>query len=268
MSRPDEPGRVALVTGAARGIGAATVARLCQEGYRVTAFDSCAGSATPPGVDYVLAERTQLDELAERFPGAVLPVVGDVREPEDLETAVAATLEAFGRLDAAVAAAGVIAGGMPQWETPTAQLRTLLDVNVIGVWNTATAVVPIFLDQPDPGGCRFVAVASAAGDRGLFRLAGYTASKHAAVGVVRGLAADLVGTGVTAVAVSPGSTDTAMLAATAALYATSTDELARHQALRRLIRPEEMAQAIAWCCSPAGGILNGSVIHADGGFAG
>ncbi len=83
------------------------------------------------------------------------------------------------------------------------------------------------LAGPDPGGCRFVAVASAAGERGLFQLAGYTASKHAVVGIVRGLAADLVGTGVTAVAVVPGSTDTPMLAATADLYDTTPERARR-----------------------------------------
>jgi NAD(P)-dependent dehydrogenase (short-subunit alcohol dehydrogenase family) len=113
-----------------------------------------------------------------------------------------------------------------------------------------------------------VAVASAAGSHGLFRLAGYTAAKHAVVGIVRGLTADLVGTGVTAAAVSPGSTDTAMLAATARIYGLgSAAELAGHQLLRRIISPDEIAATIAYCCSPAGGVLNGTVVHADGGFS-
>jgi NAD(P)-dependent dehydrogenase (short-subunit alcohol dehydrogenase family) len=124
------------------------------------------------------------------------------------------------------------------------------------------------LDGPNPAECRFVAVASAAGERGLFKLAGYVASKHAVIGIVRGLAADLVGTGLTAVAVSPGSTDTPMLAATADLYDTTPGGLAEHQGIRRLIAPEEIAATIALCCSPAGAALNASVIRADGGFSG
>lgn len=265
MPATDPGGRVALVTGAARGIGAATVARLCAEGCRVTAFD-CAGAASIEGVDYPLATAADLEALAARFPDVVLPIAGDVRSPDNLEEAVRSTIATFGRLDVVVAAAGIISGGVPQWETPSAQLQALMEVNAMGVWHTAAATIPVLLDQPDPSGCRFVAVASAAGHQGLFHLAAYTASKHAVVGIVRGLAADLAGTGVTAVAVSPGSTDTEMLAATARLYDTTTAELAEHQALRRTIAPEEMAQAIAWCCSPAGAILNGSVIHADGGF--
>ncbi|GAB4009159.1 mycofactocin-coupled SDR family oxidoreductase [Nocardioides ultimimeridianus] len=259
-------GRVALVTGAARGIGAATVARLVADGYRVTAFDSCAGAAAPDGIGYSLATKAQLDELVDRFAGKVCGHVGDVRSTEDLSTAVAATLAAHGRLDAVVAGAGVIAGGQPQWTTAPDQLWAQLEVNTLGVWNTATATIPTLLDQPDPSGCRFVAIASAAGERGLFRLAAYNASKHAVVGIVRGLAADLVGTGVTAVAVSPGSTDTEMLRQTAAIYGTTPSALAEHQGLRRLIEPDEIGQTIAWCCSPAAAALNGSVVNADGGF--
>ena len=79
-------------------------------------------------------------------------------------------------------------------------------------------------------------------------------------------AADLVGTGVTASAVSPGSTDTEMLRATADLYDVSATEFAEHQLIRRLIDPSEIAAAIAFCASPAGGVVNGTILHADGGF--
>lgn len=260
--------RTALVTGAARGIGAASVRALLEQGYSVTAVDSGAGVDTPPGVGYPLASREELSALAESCPERVLAVPVDVRDLAALRSAVGSTLERFGRLDAVVAAAGVIIGGQRQWETPAEHLRTLMDVNVLGVWNTAAATVPVMLAGPEPSGCRFVAVASAAGESGLFQLTGYTASKHAVVGIVRGLAADLVGTGVTAVAVAPGSTRTAMLDATADLYATSAEQLAQHQGIRRLIEPKEMAEVIALCCSPAGAILNGSVVRADGGFSG
>lgn len=262
------PGRVALVTGAARGIGAATVSALCRQGVHVVAVDSCAGSDRPAGVDYDLAVRADLDSVVSRSPGRVTAHVADVRRPEELAHVVEDTVARFGRLDVAVAAAGLIAGGQPQWETPSEQLGSLLDVNLAGVWNTATAALPTMLASTDPGGCRFVAVASAAGEHGLFRLAAYNASKHAVVGLVRGLAADLVGTGVSAVAVSPGSTRTDMLSATAALYDLDREEFAEQQLIRRLIDPDEIAATIAFCCSPAGGVLNGSVVNADGGFSG
>jgi len=258
--------RVALVTGAARGIGAATVDVLCRHGYGVAALDACAGDDVPPGVGYPLATTSDLDQLAQRWPEQVLPLRADVRDRAALTAATDAALQRFGRLDVAVAAAGIVAGGQPQWETPAEQLTTLLDVNVVGTWNTAAVAIPAMLAGPDPAGGRFVAIASAAGDRGMFHLAGYCASKHAVVGIVRGLAADLVGTGVTAVAVSPGSTDTAMLAATANLYRTTTDDLVNHQGVRRALTPDEIAATIALCCSAEGAALNGSVVNADGGF--
>jgi SDR family mycofactocin-dependent oxidoreductase len=258
--------RVALITGAARGIGAATVVELCRQGYAVTALDACRGGDVPPGVGYPIATPQDLDQIAQLFPDQVLAVQSDVRDREALDTAVNATLARFGRLDAVVAAAGVVVGGLSQWETPDDHLRTLIDINVLGVWNTAAATIPTMLAGGAPAQCRFVAIASAAGERGLYNLTGYTASKHAVIGIVRGLAADLVGTGVTAVAVAPGSTRTPMLSATADLYDTTPEDLASHQALRRLIEPEEIAATIALCCSPAGAALNGSVIRADGGF--
>jgi SDR family mycofactocin-dependent oxidoreductase len=260
--------RVALVTGAGRGIGAATVAELCRTGYAVAAVDVCSGDDAPAGVAYPLATPEDLAGVAGRFPGRVLAIESDVRDRGALDSAVDATVARFGRLDAVVAAAGVIVGGQAQWETPDAHLRTLMDVNVMGVWNTAAVTLPVMLAGPAPAGCRFVAVASAAGERGLFSLTGYTASKHAVIGIVRGLAADLVGTGLTAVAVAPGSTRTSMLAATADLYHTTPQALADHQGIRRLIEPEEIAATIALCCSPAGAALNGSVVRADGGFGG
>jgi NAD(P)-dependent dehydrogenase (short-subunit alcohol dehydrogenase family) len=129
-------------------------------------------------------------------------------------------------------------------------------------------VVPAMLTGPDPSGCRFVALASAAGHHGMFGLAAYNVAKHGVVGLVKGLAADLVGTGVTAVAVSPGSTRTAMLEATAGLYGLPDAEaFASHQLLRRLLEPDEIAAAVAFCCSREGAVLNGSVVHADGGFS-
>lgn len=174
---------------------------------------------------------------------------------------------AFGRLDAAVAAAAVMVGGDPMWETPSQHLRTLLDIDVVGVWNTAAAVVPHMLRGPDPSGCRFVAIASAAGEHGRFRLAGYTAAKHAVIGIVRGLAADLVGTGVTSVAISPGSTSGAMRQATANIYGVDAQTLASSQLLRRPLEPAEVAATIAHCCSVEGATLNGSVVSATGGFS-
>lgn len=241
----DLGGRTALVTGAAGGIGSATVARLVAQGYAVVGVDR--RPARPH------------DDVAH--------VVADVRDRTALQGAVDLALERWGRLDAAVAAAAVIRGGKPLWDTPDEELEELWDVDVRGVWNTAAVAVPAMLAGPDPSGCRFVAVASAAATYGLFHLAGYNAAKHAVVGLVKGLAADLVATGVTAVAVSPGSTNTPMLEDTAELYGVSDPlTFASHQLLRRLLDPDEVAATIAFCCSAEAAPLNGGVVHADGGF--
>ncbi|MCC5697407.1 SDR family oxidoreductase, partial [Klebsiella pneumoniae] len=140
-------------------------------------------------------------------------------------------------------------------------------IDVTGVLNLARAAVPRLLAAPEPRNGRFVALASAAAHRGLWRLGGYCAAKHAVLGLVRGLACDLQGTGVSAVAVSPGSTRTDMLRATAELYGLDDEEeLGQHQLVRRALEPDEVAAAVAWVCSPESTAVTGSVVHADGGF--
>ncbi|MDR6173936.1 SDR family mycofactocin-dependent oxidoreductase [Nocardioides zeae] len=239
--------RVALVTGAAGGLGTAVLAALARDGYDVVGVDVVPVAA--PCAEWHLV---------------------DVRDGTALRELAADVVARRGRLDAVVAAAAVVGGGSPLWATPDSVLDELWEVDAKGVWTTAAATVPHLLASPEPHLARFVGIASAAGEHGLFGLAAYTAVKHAVVGIVRGLAADLAGTGVVAVAVSPGATRTPMLEATAALYGLAgedgIDELARHQGLRRALEPAEVADVVALCCSPAGAALHGSVVNADGGF--
>ena len=260
MNVTDE--RVALVTGAARGIGAATVNELRSRGMRVIAVDSCVGDDREQSqVDYALGTRADLEAVAAGDDG-VRAVVCDVRDLNGMEAAA----DTFERLDVVVAAAAVIAGGAPLWETRDADVRNLLEVDVLGMWRTAAVTVPRMLEGPDPSGCRFVGVASVAGARGLFHLAAYTMAKHAVVGLVRGLAADLTGTGLVAVAVSPGSTRTPMLDATAALYGLDDPAELAANGIGRILEPAEVAATIGHVCSPAGAALHGSVVAVDGGF--
>ncbi|OZM71657.1 SDR family mycofactocin-dependent oxidoreductase [Amycolatopsis antarctica] len=258
--------RVAVVTGAARGIGRAVVERLAADGWQVVAVDVCSDDA---GLGYPLASRAELASLAGAWPGRVREVVADVRDADALRGAVAVARQEFGGVDAAVAAAAVIAGGVPLWETTDTQWDALFETGVRGVLNLARATVPVMLAAPEPRTGRFVALASAAAHRGLWHLAAYNAAKHAVLGLVRGLAADLRGTGVSSVAVSPGSTDTPMLAATAALYGLGeVDGFAGHQLVERLLDPAEVAAVVAWLCRAESGAITGSVVHADGGFTG
>jgi SDR family mycofactocin-dependent oxidoreductase len=257
---------VALVTGAARGIGAAVVRRLASSGWRVVAVDACADL---PGLPYSLGCWEDLAAVAEPFPGVVLPVMADVRDEPALAAAVALATEQFGGLDAAVAAAAVMAGGRPLWETTDAEWDALYEVGLRGVFHLARVAVPAMLARPEPRSGRFVALASAAAHHGLWRLAAYNVVKHGVLGLVKGLAADLRGTGVSATAVSPGSTDTEMLAATAALYGlVSPDQFAAQQLVDRLLDPDEVAAAVCWLCGPESSAVTGTVLHADGGFTG
>jgi SDR family mycofactocin-dependent oxidoreductase len=260
----DADARVAIVTGAARGIGAAVVDGLAEAGWTVVAVDLC---ADVQGVDYPMSRPDDLDAVAARWPGQVEAVIADVRDPEALAAVVARTESDHGGLDAAVAGAAVIGGGKALWNEPPQTLETLWDINVRGTWQLAAATVPALLRRPEPRSGRFVAVASAAGHRGMWHLAAYNTAKHAVVGLVLGLAADLRGTGVTATAVSPGSTRTPMLSATAALYGLDgPEELSAHQLVERLLEPGEVAAAICWLCSEQSSAMTGSVLHVDGGF--
>lgn len=139
--------RVAVVTGAAHGIGAATVHRLASHGWGIVAVDRCVDD---PAVPYPLATRDDLTTIAGLYE-AVVPLVGDVRDASTSSEAVELALERFGGLDAAVAAAAVILGGQPFWESDTPELDLLLDVDFRGVAHLACAAIPALLPRPARG---------------------------------------------------------------------------------------------------------------------
>jgi SDR family mycofactocin-dependent oxidoreductase len=257
--------RVALVTGAARGIGAATVAALAAGGWNVVAVDRCADE---PGLPYRLGTRRELDAVAEAAGPGVIATVADTRDGPALAAVIAAAEQRWGGLDAAVAAAGVIAGGVPAWELPPGAERAVLDIDLGGVLTLARVAVPALLRRPEPRRGRFLAVASAAATRGLPMLAAYCAAKAGVTGFVRALAAELGGTGITANAVSPGSTDTPILAESARLYGLpDAAAFAAQQPLGRLLRPAEVAAVLAFLAGDGGSGLTGAAVPVDGGLA-
>jgi len=261
---PSPPHRVAIVTGAARGIGAATVAALAADGWRVVAVDRCADD---PAVPYPLGTRAGLDQVAAANPG-VVAATADTRDTGALAAAVAEAERRWGGLDAAVAVAGVIAGGVPSWQVPAEQEQAVLDIDLGGVLNLARVAVPALLRRPEPRRGRFLAVASVAATRGLPMLAAYCAAKAGVAGFVRALAAELRGTGVTANAVSPGSTATAMLDESARLYGLpAAADFAAQQPLDRLLDPEEVAAVLAFLASDAASAMTGATIPADAGLS-
>ena len=144
----------------------------------------------------------------------------------------------------------------------------MLDIDLGGVLNLARAAVPALLRRPEPRSGRFLAVASAAATRGLPMLAAYCAAKAGVAGLIRALAVELGPTGVTANAVSPGSTDTAILAASARLYdLASPQDFAANQPAGRLLAPAEIAAVLAFLAGPGSSAMTGAVVPADGGLA-
>jgi SDR family mycofactocin-dependent oxidoreductase len=258
----DKP--VALITGGARGIGAASALRLAADGFAVAIVDVCADI---PPLKYSLATKADLDAVVADCGPDAIGVVADVRDQGQLDDAVRQTVERFGGLDAAVAAAGIIGGGNPAWDISEEAFALNVDINLSGVWRTAKATVPEMLKRAKPRRGRFVAIASAAGMRGNPTIADYTAAKHGVVGLVRSLALELGYHGITANALAPGSTTTSILQASADLYSlASIDEFAVHHTIGRNLDPDEIAAGVSWLCAAERGGVTGIVLPIDGGM--
>lgn len=253
----------AVITGAARGIGAAVARRLARDGWSLLLVDAC---APQPGIGYPMPSPGDLTEVARScmlagagWAGELVADVGDGAAREAIRQACAGRVPA-----AAVAAAGVIAGH-EGWAIPDDVFDTTLRANLYGVRHLAEACVPGMIER---GHGRFVAISSAAALRAMPRLAAYSAAKAAVAGYIRALAADLAGTGVTANAICPGSTRGVMLAASADVYDLPDQESFAAQALlRRLLEPDEVAAAIGWLCGPDADALTGAVIPVDAGLS-
>lgn len=260
--------RVAIVTGAARGIGAATAAILARQGYSVLCVDSVTDD---PALGYPLATVAELDAVVrlanDSGEGGATAFMADVREVSMLEAAVAEAERQWGGVDVAVACAGAMGGGAPHWETSEATERVILDVNLDGVLNLARVTVPAMLNRPAPRAGRFIAIASAGATRGLPKLAAYCAAKAGITGFIRALAVELGDSGITANAVSPGSTDTAMLAESARLYnLPDAVEFAKQAPQGRLLAAEEVAAVIAFLASRQSSGMTGAIVPVDAGL--
>jgi SDR family mycofactocin-dependent oxidoreductase len=200
-------GKVALVTGAARGQGRSHALRFAEEGADLVICDIGADIATVP---YGLAAASDLEEtaaLVERAGRRVVAVAADVRSSAELERVVADGLDAFGRIDIAVANAG-IAGISTIAEMSDEQWQDMIDVNLTGVFKTLRAVAPQMAAR---GYGRIVATSSVVGRQGSPNIGHYVAAKWGVIGLVKSLALELAESGVTVNAVCPTSVDTTMI---------------------------------------------------------
>jgi 2-keto-3-deoxy-L-fuconate dehydrogenase len=236
-------GLVALVTGGASGIGAATVALLHQRGARVAILDRDTGGAHP-------------DALAVR---------GDVTDRGAVDGAVAAVAGHFGALDVVINNAGIGARGDVS-ENADDEWHRVLDVNVIGVARVTRAALPYLRRSARAA---VVNTCSAVAFTGLRSRALYSASKGAVAALTLAMAADHVHEGIRVNAVAPGTVDTPwvgrLLDASADPAATAAALRAR-QPLGRLVTAQEVAHAIAFLASPAAASTTGAILRVDGGL--
>ena len=257
---------VAIITGAARGIGAETAIHLAARGWQLVLVDR---AADDDDLAYHLASEGDLDATVAACGGSgvAVPVVADVRDQSAMDAAVATAVGRFGGLDAAVSVAGAVTGGREAWRTSDREWESMMSINLDGPWRLARAAIPALLERPQPRQGRYIAVTSTGGTIGLYLMAAYAAAKHGLVGLVRSLAAELAPHGITANCVAPGSTRGPLLDASAAVYdLSSPEEFASHHLLPRLLEPAEPAALIAWLCGPESSGLTGAVVPVDAGM--
>ncbi len=241
-------GKLALVTGGGRGIGAAIARALAAAGARVTV---CGRT------------RPDLDAVADEIGGAALELDLADRAATDRALAV------LGRVDVLVNNAGV-AESAPLARTDDAMWDRILELDVTAAFRVTRALAPAMIEA---GFGRIINVASNAGVSGYAYSAAYCAAKHAMVGMTRALAIDLARTGVTINALCPGWVETRLadeaVARIAAKTGRSLDEaraqLAQMSPQRRMITPDEVAHAALMLCAPGARGIHGQTIVIDGG---
>jgi NAD(P)-dependent dehydrogenase (short-subunit alcohol dehydrogenase family) len=241
-------GKVTLVTGAASGIGRATALAFADEGARLAIAD---------------VSLEGLRQTAELLRAKKVDVIFDqvnITDGQQFQGFVGRAVAQFGRLDCAANVAGVTGTVALLADVDEADLRRTLEINVIGTWVCMQAEIKAMLAS---GGGAIVNVASCAGIRGFSRIAPYTASKHAVIGLTRAGALDYARLNIRINAVCPGFTLTAMIAQSG--DRSNIEAAAAANPSGRVARPEEQANTIVYLCSDKASFLTGQAIAVDGG---
>lgn len=250
------PGRVALVTGAARGIGKATARRFAAAGYRVAAVDLL--DVPEPGL------------LDAELAGERAWFTADVSDEAAVKTLVRAVLERFDRIDVLANVAGVVVV-KPLEETTWEEYRKVVDTNLGGTFLLSKHVIPALKRQ---GGGAIVHMASVSGHVGQTDHVLYGSTKGAVLAFVRALAWELAPFRIRVASISPGSVDTPMLRGDVTLeaerfgkrFADVKAEREAEQALGRWAEPEEIAEAVYFLASDAASFVTGADLLVDGGW--
>ena len=201
-------GKVALITGAARGQGRAHAVRLAEEGADIIAIDVCRPIETIPYEGATEADLAETVKAVEALDRRIFARKADVRDLQGLKAAVDAGVAELGKLDIVSANAGICT--VQAWEDVTpAVWQDTIDTNLTGVWNTLFVAIPHLLAN---GGGSIIATSSTAGIKGLPFLGPYTAAKHGVVGICRSLANELADKSIRINTVHPTGVDTPMVA--------------------------------------------------------
>jgi 2-dehydro-3-deoxy-L-rhamnonate dehydrogenase (NAD+) len=248
MNKIDLNGRVAIVTGGARGIGRAIVERFLASGARVAIWDT----------DAARTQRT-LGELAAG--AAVIGCDADITSEASLRAALAATIKAFGRADILINNAGIGGPNTTTWEYPTEEFRRVIEVDLVGVFLGCKVVVPHLIANKYG---RIVNVASVAGKEGNPNAPAYSAAKAGVIGLTKSLGKELAKTGVLCNCITPAVALTEILAQ-------GSEEHKQYMLSKipmgRFLEVDEIAAMVAWLSSEDCSFTTGSVLDITGGRA-
>jgi SDR family mycofactocin-dependent oxidoreductase len=268
-------GKVALVTGAARGQGRSHAVRLAEEGADVIAVDICAQIDT---VEIPMSSKDDLDETVrqvEALDRRIVPSVADVRDGLALREAVRAGVAELGRLDIVCANAGVYALTLDEPTDPAGRRRfwqDTIDVNLTGVWNTVDAAAPIMVEAGNGGAIVLTASTAASKSAANQSLAmnAYTAAKHGVVGLMRNLAVDLAPHMIRVNTVHPTGVHTPMVENPVVEKYMQVNEGFAKLVLNALpipaVDPVDISNAIVYLASDAGRYVTGVQLPVDAGF--